>query len=219
MAPDEEEQALAMEAEMSLFDEAVLPNTPAPSLRDILSGMGSRGARLEKIDARALANELERLRKLPKRNDRDDRWLAWLETADKMAEPRPKEGEPLPDERTLVVTYAKRRSIGRRTASHPGMQHCPSGLRPLLVMFYYHDVDIVSCHPTLMLQVALHMGVPAEKLDTLHRYVHGERDDMHKDIASFYGVHPKACKFPVLRGPSRRHVPPFCSTNAKRSPG
>ena len=57
----------------------------------------------------------------------------------------------------ITVTYHKRRAIGRRTASYPSMQNCPSGLRPQLVKRYYHDIDMVNCHPVLMLQVALKM--------------------------------------------------------------
>eukprot|EP00966_Prymnesium_polylepis_P150356 3472894-Prymnesium_polylepis.1 len=83
--------------------------------------------------------------------------------------------------------------MGRQTATHPSMQRCPSGLRPLLLMNFYHDVDIVSCHPTLMLQVALKMGVAEWRLVRLHEYVHGGREEMLHDIGAFYGVHWKTC--------------------------
>lgn len=202
---DEEEQAMAMRREMCVYDdEPNEPTAPAPPIafEDIVSGMSCpHNTRFEKIDGQALADELDRLRTMPRRNARDDRWLAWLKAADESALPNPKQPKntPVPAVRYLVVTYAKRRSIGRRTASHPSMQHCPSGLRPLLIMNFYHDVDIVSCHPTLMLQVALNMGVPRAKLERLHEYVNGQRAATLEDIAAFYGVHAKVCKYGVLR--------------------
>jgi hypothetical protein len=201
---DEEEQAMAMQRETYAYvdepDESTTPAAPSMSLGDIVSGKNCpRGARFEKIDGQALADELERLRKMPRHSDRDNRWFKWLEVADQTALPKRKEGEPVSAVRYLVVTYSKRRSMGRRTASHPSMQHCPSGLRPLLIMYFYHDVDIVSCHPTLMLQVALNMGVPKAKLERLHQYVNGQREAMLDDIAGFYGVHAKICKYSILR--------------------
>ena len=39
------------------------------------------------------------------------------------------------------------------------MQSCPSALRRKLCRALYHDIDIVSCHPTLMLQVVRKMVV------------------------------------------------------------
>ena len=206
----DEEQGMAMAAEQALYvdwadDDEEQPQqqpqqAPAVSMESIVAGMTCpHGARFEKIDGQELAAELKRLRALTRRNDRDQRWLNWLEKADQMALPRPKEGEPTPTVRYLVVTYSKRRSMGRRTASHPSMQHCPSGLRPLLVMHFYQDVDIASCHPTLMLQVALKMKVPAARLERLRQYVEGQRGAMLEDIATFYGVHAKLCKYGVLR--------------------
>ena len=100
--------------------------------------------------------------------------------------------------RYLTVTYAKKRIIGRRIASHPSSQHCPSGLRPLLAKFYYHDVDIVNCHPTLFLQVSRAMKVPEESLAKLLEYVEN-RQPMLERIAAFYGVHAVKCKYAVLR--------------------
>ena len=104
-------------------------------------------------------------------------------------------------------TYHKRRAIGRRTASYPSMQNCPSGLRPHLVKRFYHDIDMVNCHPTLMLQVALKMGVPPEEMETLEEYVRGEEDEngrsgreriLHR-IATHFGVSREWAKEGVLR--------------------
>ena len=99
----------------------------------------------------------------------------------------------------------KRRAIGRRTASHPSSQHCPSTMRPLLFKHFYHDVDVVSCHPTLLLQVARKMGVAEHELAPLTEYVRDSR--LHPKeclpmlvrIGEFYGVPPAKCKYAVLR--------------------
>ena len=76
-----------------------------------------------------------------------------LEAIDQNAEPEDQDGI-----RRLRVVYGKRSILGRRTASYPSMQACPSSLRPLLLKLYYHDIDIVNCHPTLMIQVCEKMG-------------------------------------------------------------
>ena len=204
---DEEDQALAMTNEMQNFmdddaDDDSPPSVPKLSFDDIVQGVnGGESLRFEKVDAQALADELRRLEGLKKnRSKQEERWYAFLKRTDSEAVPSPRKDVPMPAVRYLIVTYTKRRSIGRRTASYPSMQGCPSGLRPLLVSYFYHDVDIESCHPTLMLQVALGMGVAAEELEVLERYVHGGKDETHADIASFYGIRQaKACKFGVLR--------------------
>ena len=60
--------------------------------------------------------------------------------------------------RKLHVVYGKNSlGLGRRTATAPSMQHCLSKLRHALCCGLYHDIDIVSCHPTLMLQVVRKM--------------------------------------------------------------
>ena len=72
-----------------------------------------------------------------------------------------REAEPVNEAtglRELHVVYGKNSlDLGRRTATAPSMQHCPSALRHSLCCELYHDIDIVSCHPTLMLQVVRNM--------------------------------------------------------------
>ena len=180
---DEEDGALGMENDAELD----------ASLFTQEHGVGDQ--RTEKIDGAALRTELTRLSNLQNRTPRDKRWLDWLSAADVAA------SEPGDDGmRSLTVTYGKSfsRAIGRRTASHPSMQHCPSGLRPLLIRHLYHDVDIANCHPTLMLQVAEKMEVPPEKIEPLREYVE-HRQPMLERIAAHYGVPASKTKFAVLR--------------------
>jgi hypothetical protein len=163
--------------------------------------------RVEKFDGLAHWNLLQRLRAKRNPTEQDVRWLGWLERADQAAQPPRRDGEPPPSVRTITVTYHKRRTIGRRTASYPSMQNCPSGLRPQLVKRFYHDIDMVNCHPVLMLQVALKMGVPQDELETLDEYVNDPEDEEGKDgrerilhrIATHFGVSRAWAKEAVLR--------------------
>ena len=197
---DQEEMELGMLNDAELDED--LHAVPDPQAN--ISMPDTRETRTEKIDGAALATELGRLQGLVSgtvmgpMHEKDKRWFDWLQAADAAAEPKPKPNEPPPAVRYLTVTYAKKRVIGRRTASHPSNQHCPSGLRPLLVMFYYHDVDIVNCHPTLFLQVAKAMNVPEESLARLLEYVEN-RKPMLERIGAFYGVPAAKCKYAVLR--------------------
>ena len=52
---------------------------------------------------------------------------------------------------------------------------------------YYHDIDMVNCHPTLMLQVAEKMGVPERKIQVLREYV-DNRQAMLERIGDHYGI-------------------------------
>ena len=194
---NEEEVQEAMDAELD----------PALFAPDDAAGGGER--RVEMIDAVAHAKELLRLRAKPKRNrtQQDTRWLHWLEKADEAAHPPRRDGEEAPDIRKITTTYHKRRVIGRRTASYPSMQNCPKGLRKRLVKRFYHDIDMVNCHPTLMVQVALKMGVPPEEIETLVEYVHGEEDEdgrngreriLHR-IMTHFGVSREWAKEAPLR--------------------
>ena len=161
----------------------------------------TRCQRTEKLNGEVLASELTRLRgkKLsPLVSELEKRWLDWLEEANRVAMPLLEKGCAPPAERMLTVVYGKSREIGRRTASHPSYQHCPSTLRPLLAGSYYHDVDMVNCHPSLFLQVATKMGVAAEVLTPLHDYV-TDRDAVLHRIGEWYGVPAKRCKYAVLR--------------------
>ena len=182
-----------------------------PSLAD------TREQRTQKLDGQWLMAKLRELRDKRDINDQEERWLAWLDAADAAAMPRAAspdvemegvgvgaaEGDPAPSRsalfvRYLTVMYGKRRAIGRRTESHPGMQHCPSGLRPQLVRLFYHDIDIVNCHPTLFLQVARKMKVDPDELKVLEEYVN-DREAVLTRIGDFYGVPAAKCKFAVLR--------------------
>jgi hypothetical protein len=163
--------------------------------------------RVEKFDGLAHWNQLQRLRAKRDPTKQDARWLGWLERADQAAQPSRRDGEPPPSVRSITVTYHKRRAIGRRTAAYPSMQNCPSGLRPHLVKRFYHDIDMVNCHPVLMLRVALKMCVPEYELETLDEYVRGAEDEegrtgreriLHR-IATHFGVSRKWAKEAVLR--------------------
>ena len=177
----------------------------------------TREQRTQKLDGRVLMAKLRELRDKRDITDQEARWLAWLDAADAAAMPRAAspdiemegagvgaaEGDAGPSRsalfvRYLTVTYGKRRAIGRRTESHPGMQHCPTGLRPQLVRLFYHDVDLVNCHPTLFLQVARKMKVDPEELGVLEEYV-TDREAVLKRIGDFYGVPAAKCKYSVLR--------------------
>jgi hypothetical protein len=83
-------------------------------------------------------------------------------------------------------------------ASHPSMQSCPSRLRPRLVRRFYHDVDMANCHPTLMVQVAAQMGLPATAVEVLREYVE-QRPLMLDRIGEHYGVLAGRAKYAVLR--------------------
>ena len=154
--------------------------------------------RYEKIDGTALDAELKRLTSLMERGhftERDKRWYDWILAA---------HGEAIAQVGTHIriinVTYGKsaHRVIGRRTASYPSMQPCPSGLRPLLVGFISHDLDIVNCHPTLMLQVADKMEVERHKIERLVEYVF-HRARVLQRIADHYGITVSKAKFGVIR--------------------
>ena len=157
--------------------------------------------RMEKINAAEVAAALTRLthvrntlgcQSLTPQIERNLRELNMLEAIDQNAEPEDQNGI-----RRLRVVYGKRSHLGRRTASYPSMQACPSSLRPLLLKNYYHDIDIVNCHPSLMIQVCAKMG----KLDAIPklREYKANRDDMLQRIADHFGVEKAGCKFAVLR--------------------
>ena len=120
-----------------------------------------------------------------------------------------REAEP-PDERgvrKLQVIYGKNSlGLGRRTASAPSMQHCQKELRRALCGERYHDVDMVSCHPTLMLQVvrkmvASHAIQWSGSLNKLAEYAtlnaNGEptgRLPMLLRIAKYFGIDESVAK-------------------------
>jgi hypothetical protein len=63
----------------------------------------------------------------------------------------------------LSVTYAKKTSLGRLYASYPSMQHCPSSLRGRICT-RHSDIDMVNCHPRLLVQIAAKNSVAAPNL-------------------------------------------------------
>ena len=97
------------------------------------------------------------------------------------------------------VSYGKvSESIGRRTASYPSQQQCPSSLRPMLVGRWVHDIDIVNCHPTLMLQVIVNATGLSDSVPTLQEIVN-DREKVLNSIAEFYGTTRDNAKWCVLR--------------------
>ena len=127
----------------------------------------------------------------------------------------------------MHVTYGKNSlDLGRRTASAPSMQTCPSSLRHALCCAVYHDIDIVSCHPTLMLEVVRKMVRAdalrwSDALDKLVEYAElgadGEptgRMPMLLRIADHFGIdHGVAkdvCKMLVLRVLNGGQVEAWC---------
>ena len=116
----------------------------------------------------------------------------------------------------LDVVYGKNSlDLGRRTASAPSMQSCPSALRRKLCRALYHDIDIVSCHPTLMLQVVRKMVVAGalqwrDELNRLVEYAELNADgvpvgrmELLYRVAAHFGIHKSVakdvCKMLVLR--------------------
>ena len=162
--------------------------------------------RVETIDGVGLSNSLRRLKAIDKRTPQQERWLQTLLQYDAAAIPRMGPDEEPPTFRYNYVSYGKRRAIGRRTASYPSQQGCPSGLKKVLVGRTYHDVDIVACHPTLHLQVASKMNVEPSKIALLVEYVNDchlfdNKNDipMLVRIGQFYGVPADTCKYAALR--------------------
>ena len=129
--------------------------------------------------------------------------------------------------RELHVVYGKNSlNLGRRTATAPSMQHCPSTLRHALCCTLYHDIDIVSCHPTLMLQVVRKMVQAgalgwSDALDKLVEYA--ELDATGKPAGRMplllrvadhfgidHGVAKDVCKTLVLRVLNGGQVAAWC---------
>ena len=159
------------------------------------NGVSHSASRIESLDAASLESEIRRLTSLTSRTDRESRNLSYLKDIEAEAE---RVGPWL----QLSVCYSKKSQIGRRYASYPSMQGCPSDIRRLLVR-HHHDIDIVSCHPTIFLHVATKMG--ATDLDLLEEYVEHSKTcaskadvPLLKRIGDFYGVKAEKCKYAVL---------------------
>eukprot|EP00966_Prymnesium_polylepis_P336982 7391841-Prymnesium_polylepis.1 len=183
----------------------------APSLAAFVPSVANGGSVLvEKINGPALAAELARLRAVPESrftvetallNHR--RLTGFLEALDEAAQPADADGV-----RLNFVSYGKNMTIGRRTASYPSMQQCPSSLRPLLVGKFgngggEHDIDMVNCHPTLMLTVATGMpGTTLADVPTLAEIVN-DREPLLDRIAVHYGTsrgNAKTCILRIMNG-------------------
>jgi len=109
-----------------------------PDYGDIFTVLGEHeplrdeNQRYEKLNAKSLQGLLAKYNGIMEdalgkpRNpfvDDAERKLRFLEACDDAAEEADADGE-----RLLLVTYGKRRGIGRRTASYPSMSSCPSSL-------------------------------------------------------------------------------------------
>lgn len=156
-----------------------------------LDSTASRDVRFEKLDAAAVRRELARLNDVHDPTDRDARWLAWLQDATKAAV----SDKTDPSVLLLTVTYTQL-ACGRRMASPPSLQDCPSGLRRVVAGRFYHSIDIKSCKPTILLEWAHREQVHG--VDTLRECVE-HRDDVLQRIGLFYGTEPAKCKFVILR--------------------
>ena len=160
-------------------------------------GSDSRDVRIELIDDEALQLELTKLNRIANgaRASLTKQQANQLDTLKAFDTEASK-----PDDngiRRLHVTYGKPSGLGRRTASFPSAQHCPSTLRPALFSRWYHDIDMVNCHPTLQKQVVTKMG-REHLIPKLIEYV-TDRDPMLQRIAAHYGCNPKLAKDCVLR--------------------
>ena len=122
------------------------------------------------------------------------KWSGWLARAEKVFVP-----STSGHHKFLKGTffYAKRRGIGRRYVSGPGLQPCPSRLRQKLCANTYHDIDVANAHPQLMYQLALKMGVQAEELPSLSALVH-DRDGVYTSLQRFYAASREDTKTLVL---------------------
>ena len=133
-----------------------------------LQGLSERGAWMDKAPERVRQNWGRDQKAAHKRHLSNVSALDMAKAIDHAAEEPVARGA-----RKLFVVYGKNSlGLGRRTASYPSMQQCSKELRRALCCARYHDVDIVSCHPTLMLQVvrkmvavgALQWSDPLDKL-------------------------------------------------------
>lgn len=171
---------------------------------------------VERLDAAALANQLERGRKLRKRVDpqavrtsklvdRWDRTLTWLEAADESATAADANGH-----RFLHVSYGRRGPMGRKIASWPSLQNCPRTLRGPLCGGndpWYRDFDVWNCHPPMLVQDyvrsrgLLGPAALARTAPLWGRYTSSkqERDAILWEIVDHYRCPFKAAKACVLR--------------------
>jgi hypothetical protein len=151
-----------------------------------------RFARRERYDGRVLAAELTRLNARPatRRNNGEKRDLSFLTKLDEACGPTNGDGTRFRD-----VQYYKPPHGGRRYGHGPCNQHCAKDLRLRLGQRLYHDIDIVNCHPTVLLHYAESNGLYTPHL---LKYVQ-HRDAVLQNVADFYGLAGTSlCKFAVL---------------------
>ena len=190
----EEHLALELEA-MEALEEDWMKEDEEENVQAPLETVATRDCRIERIDAAILNNQLTRMRGLHtvvgthSESDKSKKsWLDWLDVTDASSVKRAAD-------RLQTVTYT-RKECGRRYASNPSYQGCPSGLREMLAKREYKLIDIKSCKPTILLKWAIDENCMGAVL-TLRELVE-HRDDVYRRIAEFYGVHPTKCKRLVL---------------------
>ncbi len=98
---------------------------------------------------------------------------------------------------TKKVTYGhskKRNGMGRLYARGPSLQNLPSQIRNFIAGESYHDIDIVNCNPSLLLNICSTKDI---ECPLLTRYC-SERDDILKDYADKFNVTAKEVKTVLL---------------------
>lgn len=98
----------------------------------------------------------------------------------------------------LPMTYHRKHAggFGRQWADGCStLQRCPNVLRPLIAGKFYHDIDVVNCHPQILLGVAARSGVD---VPTLHSYV-ADREPILASLMAHYGCSRCAAKTLILR--------------------
>lgn len=177
---------IELEALEGIEDDLLASDMFAP-----VESTASRDVRFEKLEAKVVHKELTRLRDLRHPTTQEQSWLMWLQAAAKASMTSKEDPSVL----LLTVTYSTL-ACGRRTASHPSLQGCPSGLRRVVAGRFYHGVDIKNCKPTVLLEWARreqlhHLGILREAVE--------RRGDVLRRIGDFYGTEPAKCKFVILR--------------------
>ena len=119
----------------------------------------------------------------------------------------------------VTYSYAKGCTFGRQFGS--GFQSMNKHQRRLLAHTLYHDLDIVNCYPSILLQIAQRAGIAMPELD---RYVN-DRAVVLQEVADYVGgVHAthSLCKTLVIitlhAGDYTHHPPKLSSTGHSMIP-
>jgi hypothetical protein len=91
------------------------------------------------------------------------------------------------------VSYRRTTRYGRRFAASPSLQWLPKYIR-YQIIHNMTQIDMVNCHPTLIVALAAKLNLPAENLNN---YIN-HRDEMLGQIQTHYGVDRGAAKQLVL---------------------